>query len=170
MLARALETFGRAVTISASASSFSVRAGKNGDVSTGAQEDTDIAAKVLDRDFCCCGFLERTSNEATTRLGSQVTWNKTGRGLPTTQPRQFGAVVFAKRLARLPQLSVPVLRWLLAFNIELRGRAIEWPLDAFRVRTGLCVRIDSLTFVMTCTITRKETLLQDRETNGGGKR
>jgi hypothetical protein len=37
MLARAFETIGRAVTISESASSFSVRVGKNGDVSTGAR-------------------------------------------------------------------------------------------------------------------------------------
>ena len=42
---------------------LSVRASKNGYISASAQKDTDIAAKVLHRDFCYCGFLERIPDE-----------------------------------------------------------------------------------------------------------
>ena len=55
---------------------LSVRAGKDSDISTSAQKDTDIAAKVLNRHFCGYGFLERTSNQAV-GLGDKATWNKT---------------------------------------------------------------------------------------------
>ena len=36
---------------------LSVRAGKNGDISTRAQKNADVAAKGLNRDLCCGGFL-----------------------------------------------------------------------------------------------------------------
>src|SRR5271154_5631679 len=58
---------------------LSVRTGKNGDISASAQEDTDITAKVLNRDFCCCGFLERVFNQAVC-LGDKATRNKTSCG------------------------------------------------------------------------------------------
>src|ERR1700676_2115784 len=57
---------------------LSVRACQNGDISTSAKKDTDIASKVLNRDFCCCSFLERTRNDATC-LGDQVPWGKASR-------------------------------------------------------------------------------------------
>ncbi len=49
---------------------LSVRAGQDGDVSTSAQEDTDVAAEVLNGDLCGCGFLEGASDD----LGEQVAW------------------------------------------------------------------------------------------------
>src|ERR1700758_3442353 len=58
---------------------LSVRASKNGDISTSSQEDTDVTAKVLNSDFCCCGCLERTFNEAVC-LGDKATRNKTSCG------------------------------------------------------------------------------------------
>ena len=58
---------------------LSVRAGENRDISTSAQKDADVAAKVLNRDFRCGGFLERSSNDASC-LGDQVTWSETSCG------------------------------------------------------------------------------------------
>ena len=58
---------------------LAVRACQNGDISTSAQKDTDIASKVLNRDLCCCGFLGRTRNYATC-LGDQASWGKASRG------------------------------------------------------------------------------------------
>src|SRR3984885_7561256 len=58
---------------------LSVRACQNGDISTSAQKDTDIASKVLNRDLCRCSFLERTRNDATC-LGDQVSRGKAGSG------------------------------------------------------------------------------------------
>src|SRR5260370_28314898 len=39
---------------------LSIGAGENGDISTSAQEDTYISSKVLNRDFRCGGFFERS--------------------------------------------------------------------------------------------------------------
>ena len=35
--------------------------------------------KLLNRDLCCCRFLERTRNDATC-LGDQVSWGEASRG------------------------------------------------------------------------------------------
>ena len=58
---------------------LSVRAGKNGNISTRTQKNADIAAEALNRDFRCGGFLERRPNQAV-RLGEQPSWNKRSHG------------------------------------------------------------------------------------------
>ena len=58
---------------------LSVRANENGDISTRTQKDADVAAKVLNRDFRCGGFFERSYNDAFC-LGHQVTWSKASCG------------------------------------------------------------------------------------------
>jgi hypothetical protein len=55
---------------------LSVRASENGDISTRTQKNADVAAKVLNRDFRCGGFFERSYNDAF-GLSDQVTWSKT---------------------------------------------------------------------------------------------
>jgi len=62
IVARASETLGPVVAISASMSSFPSGPGENGNISTRAQKHADISAKSLHRDLCIGGFLERIVN------------------------------------------------------------------------------------------------------------
>jgi len=60
---------------------LSVRASENGDIPTSTQKNADVAAKVLNRNFRCGGFFERSSNEAVCLcLGHQITRSKTSCG------------------------------------------------------------------------------------------
>src|SRR5258705_5088595 len=43
---------------------LSIGTGKNGDISPRAKENTDVAAKILNRDFRRGGFFERSYNDA----------------------------------------------------------------------------------------------------------
>ena len=58
---------------------LSIGAGENGDISPSPQKDADVAAKVLNCDFRCGGFFERSYNDAFC-LGHQGTWSKASCG------------------------------------------------------------------------------------------
>jgi hypothetical protein len=58
---------------------FSVGASQNGNISTSAQEHTDVAAQRLHRDLCISGLLERVFNQVVF-LREAASWCETSRG------------------------------------------------------------------------------------------
>jgi hypothetical protein len=78
---------------------LAISTGKDRDVSTGSQQNTDVAAKRLDGDLGACSFLKSMYNEVIV-FGEETSWGKTSsRKFQTSCGKELATWDFDNQLA-----------------------------------------------------------------------